>query len=93
MNDVTIESLKQILKENCMVKIDLDSLGEEIPLFGPDSIGLDSLDALQITIAVEKRFGVVMGDPATAREALKNLRVLRDWIIRAMEVKSSVTEG
>lgn len=93
MNDVTIDSLKQILRENCMVKIDLDSLGEETPLFGPDGIGLDSLDALQITIAVEKRFGIVMGDPATAKEALRSLGVLRDWIVRAMGVRASVTEG
>ena len=82
MTEVTIERLKQILVEYCMLKIDPATIGEESPLFGPDGIGLDSLDALQITIAVEKHFGVTIGDSATARDALQSLSVLRDWIIR-----------
>ena len=93
MSDVTIDKLKQILKENCMVRIDLDTVGEETPLFGPDGIGLDSLDALQITVAVEKQFGVVIADPAAAKDALQSLGVLRDWIVRAVAVKTAATGG
>ncbi len=80
MAEVTIERLKSMLVENCMVKVDPETILEETPLFGPDSIGLDSLDALQMTIAVEKEYGVVIGDPAAARDALQSLGVLRDWI-------------
>lgn len=80
MAAVTIERLKSMLVENCMVKVDPETILEETPLFGPDSIGLDSLDALQMTIAVEKEYGVAIGDPATARDALQSLGVLRDWI-------------
>lgn len=63
-----------------MVKVDPDAIAEDTPLFGPESIGLDSLDALQISIAVEKEYGLAIGDPATARDALQNLGVLRQWI-------------
>ena len=80
MAEVTIERLKSMLVENCMVKVDPETILEETPLFGPDSIGLDSLDALQMTIAVEKEYGVVIGDPAAARDALQSLGVLRGWI-------------
>lgn len=80
MAAVTIERLKSMLVENCMVKVDPETILEETPLFGPDSIGLDSLDALQMTIAIEKEYGVAIGDPATARDALQSLGVLRDWI-------------
>jgi acyl carrier protein len=80
MAAVTIERLKSMLVENCMVKVDPQTILEETPLFGPESIGLDSLDALQMTIAVEKEYGVAIGDPATARDALQSLGVLRDWI-------------
>ena len=83
MREVTIESLRLIIVENCMVKFDPSTIGEETPLFGPDSIGLDSLDALQITVAVEKMYGVSLSDSAVAREALQSLGVLRDWIIRS----------
>lgn len=91
MTEVTIERLKQILVENCMLKIDPATIGEETPLFGPEGIGLDSLDALQITIAVEKYYGVTIGDPATARDALQSLSVLRDWIIRRQALGDSAT--
>ena len=83
MHEVSIDSLRQIIVENCMVKFDPSTIGEETPLFGPDSIGLDSLDALQIAVAVEKIYGVSLSDSAVAREALQSLGVLRDWIIRS----------
>jgi len=79
---MTIESLKQMLVENCMLKVAPETIQEESPLFGPDGIGLDSLDALQMTIAVEKEYNVAIGDPSTAREALQSLSVLRDYILR-----------
>jgi len=80
MAEVSIDRLKTMLVENCMVKVDPDTIAADTPLFGPESIGLDSLDALQMTIAVEKEYGLAIGDPATAREALQSLGVLRDWI-------------
>ena len=81
--------LKGILLENCMLKIEPESIGEETPLFGPEGIGLDSLDALQIIIAVEKRFGIVIGDPAAAKDALQSLGVLRDWIQKSISVRNA----
>jgi acyl carrier protein len=80
MAEVTLEHLKAMLVEHCMVKVDPDAIAEDTPLFGPESIGLDSLDALQMSIAVEKEYGLAIGDPATARDALQNLGVLRQWI-------------
>ena len=89
MNEVSIETLKEILVQNCMLKIDPESIGEETALFGPEGIGLDSLDALQIVIAVEKQFGSVIGDPSTAKDALQSLGVLRDWIQKSLSVRDA----
>lgn len=88
MNEVTTDVLKQLIRENCMVRSDLDSLSEDAPLFGAEGLGLDSLDALQITMAVEKRYGIVIADPATAKSALGSIRVLRDWITNALEIRA-----
>jgi acyl carrier protein len=89
MNEVSIEALKEILVQNCMLRIAPESIAEETPLFGPEGIGLDSLDALQIVIAVEKKYGIIIGDPATAKDALQSLGVLRDWIIRSLAVQKA----
>ena len=82
--DVTIEILRALLAENVMLKTDPATIGEDTPLFGAEGIGLDSLDALQIIIAVEKKYGITIGDATTARDALQSLGVLRDWITRRL---------
>lgn len=86
--DVSIEILRALLAENVMLKTDPATIGEDTPLFGAEGIGLDSLDALQIIIAVEKKYGITIGDATTARDALQSLGVLRDWITRRLAPQS-----
>ena len=86
MSQVSVESLREILMQNCMLKIDPSTICEETPLFGHDGIGLDSLDALQIVLAVEKKYGIVIADPNTAKDALQSLGVLRDWISKRITI-------
>lgn len=78
--ETSVEILRSMLAENVMLKIDVSTISEETPLFGAEGLGLDSLDALQIIIAVEKKYGISIGDATTARDALQSLGVLRDWI-------------
>jgi acyl carrier protein len=80
MSDVSIEELKRLLVENCVLKVNLDEIAEDTPLFGPDSVGLDSLDALQMTVAIEQNYGLIIADGKVAREVLKSLGTLRSWI-------------
>ncbi len=89
MAKVTIDLLKELLVENCMVKVDPETIQADTPLFGPESIGLDSLDALQMAIAVEKQYGLAIGDPATARDALQSLGVLHGWITQRLAAQAS----
>ena len=89
MAEVTIDLLKELLVENCMVKVDPQTIQADTPLFGPESIGLDSLDALQMAIAVEKQYGLAIGDPATARDALQSLGVLHGWITQRLAAQAS----
>ncbi len=83
-NEISIEFLKAMLLENTMIKVNPESIDEDTILFGEEGIGLDSLDALQMIVAVEKSYGIEIKDPATARDALQSLGVLRDWIQRRL---------
>jgi acyl carrier protein len=52
-------------------------LADDEVLFGPDSrLGLDSLDALQISMAIQERYGVRMPDSKETRRALASLASL-----------------
>lgn len=81
---VTIDQLRELLADNAMLKTDVSGIQEDTPLFGPEGLGLDSIDALQIIIAVEKKFGVAIGDASAAKDALQSLGVLQDWINRRL---------
>jgi acyl carrier protein len=82
MAEIEIQSLKQLLVENCMLKVQLDEIREDTPLFGPNSVGLDSIDALQMTLAIEKTFKIPIKDPATAKQALQSLGTLKAWLLK-----------
>jgi acyl carrier protein len=80
MVDVSLDELKRLVVENCILKIKPDEIGEDTPLFGPGSVGLDSLDALQLTVAIEQQYGIVIGDATVARQAMQSLGTLREWL-------------
>lgn len=78
------EALKQALKEMVVSECDKDvepvSIGDDEQLIG-GPLELDSLDALQICMAVKTRYGVrIEGGPA-ARAALQHINALADTII------------
>lgn len=56
-------------------------LRDDEPWFGDDSrLGLDSLDALQISMAIQKKYGVRMPDSKDTRRALVSLTALAEHL-------------
>lgn len=56
-------------------------LGDDEPLFGEGSaLDLDSLDGLQISMAIQRSYGIRMADSKDMRRALKSLATLTDYI-------------
>ncbi|MDR2018092.1 MAG: phosphopantetheine-binding protein [Syntrophobacterales bacterium] len=50
-------------------------------LIGQDSpLGLDSLDAVEIVVAVEKQYNVRIGSQETTRKIVRSLRTLADYV-------------
>lgn len=68
--------LKEMLVENLMLQVGPEDIGDAQPLFGPESLGLDSVDALQIVVALEKNFGFKVPDANAAREILRDVSTL-----------------
>ena len=79
------EKLKKELKEliiiECDLDITIDDIKDDDTLFGSDSpIGLDSVDALQISIAVQNKYGVVITDSKVLRRVMKTINTFADYI-------------
>jgi acyl carrier protein len=54
-------------------------------LFGPDSLGLDSVDALQLVVALDKKFGLKIADPAAAKQILHSVNTIADAVQQKLE--------
>ena len=68
--------VKQMMIENLMLKISAAEIGDDQPLFGTGSLGLDSVDALQLVVALEKDYGLKLPDTETARKALQTVNTI-----------------
>jgi acyl carrier protein len=78
MNDSTElkARIKQMVVENCMLRIGAAEIGDDQPLFGPHGLGLDSIDALQLVVALEKNFGLKLSDVEVARKVMQNINTI-----------------
>lgn len=68
--------IKRLLVENLMLQVSIDEIADDQPLFGPGSLGLDSVDALQLVVALDKNYGLKIPDPATAKEILHSVNTM-----------------
>lgn len=57
-----------------------EDLPDDEPLIGSPRFGLDSIDALELVLAVEKEFGVKIGSSEESRQALASVRALGDYL-------------
>ncbi len=77
MNDLHQELKEFIIETMNLEDITAADIGDETPLFGDDGLGLDSIDALELVLALKKKYQVVLeaNDPAT-RENLASVATL-----------------
>lgn len=82
------EEVKAKLKEIIISELNLEGKGPEdiddaAPLFGA-GLGLDSLDALQLAMAVEEHFGVQVPEGDEARPIFASVNALADHIVKQL---------
>jgi acyl carrier protein len=74
------EQIKHLMVENLMLQVSPAELRDDQALFGPESLGLDSVDALQLVVMLDKHFGVKIPDPASAKEVLQNIHTMAEAV-------------
>ena len=74
-NNLKLE-VKRLLVDNLMLKVPPESLLDDQPLFGAEGLGLDSVDALQLVVALEKDYQLRIADPEAARNVLHTVNTI-----------------
>lgn len=75
------QQIKEVMVEELMLEEAPSSIGDTTPIFGAGGMGLDSVDALQLVVALDKRFGLKIGNAESAKGILESV----DTIAREIE--------
>ena len=82
MSDADLRTrIKEMMVKNLMLQITADQIADDAPLFGPNGIGLDSIDALELAVGLEKNFGVSVPNSEIATKVLRNVNSIHDYIL------------
>ena len=81
MNDLEHQIKQLIIDSLALEDITPDDIGSEDPLFGDDGLGLDSVDALELGLAVQKAFGFQLdGEKDNLRDNFANVKTLAEFV-------------
>lgn len=80
-----MEQLMQELKEALIESLNLEDItpeeiDPEAPLFGDAGLGLDSIDALEIILVLERNYGIRIENPGQGKDIFYSVRTLADYI-------------
>lgn len=81
-----MEELIYKLKEQIIDALNLEEMTPEdiendAPLFG-DGLGLDSIDALELIVLLEKHYGIKLANPAEGKEIFKSVNSIAEFIAK-----------
>lgn len=79
-----MDSLIQELKEEIIQALNLEDMKPEdidanAPLFG-EGLGLDSIDALELIVLMERNYGIKLNNANEGKEIFKSIQVMADYI-------------
>jgi acyl carrier protein len=85
--EMVLTEVRRVLIELFTLPRELDEIDPDTPLFGT-GLGLDSIDAVELVVALESEFGVRLANDALARTELRTVNTLVELILsmRATDV-------
>jgi len=79
-DEISKNEIRAMLIKSLMLKMPPEDIGDDTPLFSIDGLGLDSIDALELVVSMEKSFGVGVANSGVAQVALRDVNSLHEYI-------------
>lgn len=79
MEEMILKLKQEIIEVLNLEDIKPEDIDNDAPLFG-EGLGLDSIDALELIVLMEKNYGIKLQDPAKGKEIFKSINVMSDYI-------------
>ncbi len=83
-NKQTVEELipqlqQLIIKQLNLEVVTLETFDPDMPLFG-EGLGLDSIDAIELIVLLDKNYGIKIGDSKEGRKIFQSVRTMAEYI-------------
>lgn len=79
MEEMILKLKQEIIEVLNLEDVQPSDIDNDAPLFG-EGLGLDSIDALELIVLMEKNYGIKLQDPAKGKEIFKSVNVMADYI-------------
>lgn len=79
MEELILQLKKQIIEVLNLEDMTVDDIDAEAPLFG-EGLGLDSIDALELIVLMEREYGIKLSNPAEGKEIFKSITTIADYV-------------
>lgn len=79
MEDLVLELKKEIIEALNLEDITPEDIDADAPLFG-SGLGLDSIDALELIVLMEKKYGIKLENPTKGKEVFKSINVMARFV-------------
>ena len=79
MEELILTLKKQIIDALNLEEMTPDDIENDAPLFG-EGLGLDSIDALELIVILDKFYGIKLANPAEGKEVFKSVNAIAEYV-------------
>ena len=80
MNALIAELKQKVIDVLNLEELSAEEINENTPLFGADGLGLDSIDALELIVLLDKEYGIRLSDPKQGKEIFYSIATMAEYI-------------
>jgi len=79
MTELKLELKEKIIEQLNLEDVSVDDIADKDPLFG-EGLGLDSIDALELIVMLDKDYGIKLADPKEGRKIFESVETMATYI-------------
>ena len=79
MEELVLELKKQIIEVLNLEDVQPEDIDNDAPLF-VEGLGLDSIDALELIVMMEKNYGIKIKDPSAGKDIFKSINTMAEFV-------------
>ncbi len=79
MDELILKLKDQIIEALNLEELNASDIDADAPLFG-EGLGLDSIDALELIVLLEREYGIKLSNPAEGKAIFKSVKTIADYV-------------